>query len=439
MRRFNEENERVKRDYMTYLKDAEGYDEATIYKVSASLVSFEEALGFKPFKRFHRDWASTFKSQLAKRRNGRTGQPLGLSTRDGILRDVRGFFHWLASQHGYKSRITYADVRYFNNNAKDARAAHAQRPKRYPSMRQCLHAFGLMPTETRVNRRDRALFALWVMTGARSKALSTLRLKHVDLVEGLIFQDGREVATKGAKTFETWFFPVDPTYREALESWTRELFEELLFGPGDALFPRQKCGHLNNQFVAVGLDPEPYSNAQIVSKVVGDAFVHAGIHRFNPHSIRTTLALFGDQICTTMEARKAWSQNLGHENLATTVSAYMPVGRERQGELIKGHRTTGMTGSLPPSDMIRGSKTYGKKPSLFVLINVQMASLEPCFPKSRGKLHIDDRQVLEGISCLVAIAYVGAVRPRTVVHRICSALVLDFGVTCKRCPDFGGV
>ena len=36
-----------------------------------------------------------------------------------------------------------------------------------------------------------------------------------------------------------------------------------------------------------------------------------------------------------MEEHKAWSQNLGHENIATNVSAYMPVGHERQGELIK--------------------------------------------------------------------------------------------------------
>ncbi len=27
-----------------------------------------------------------------------------------------------------------------------------------------------------------------------------------------------------------------------------------------------------------------------------------------------------------------WSQNLGHENLTTKISAYMPVSRERQAE-----------------------------------------------------------------------------------------------------------
>ena len=123
MRKLNEQNERVKRDYLAFLKQAEGNDEATLDKVAASLLTFEEALGFKPFKAFHRDWAETFKSHLERRKSLRTGKPLGLSTRDGILRDVRGFFKWLASQRGFKSRVSFADVRYFNNNAKDARAA----------------------------------------------------------------------------------------------------------------------------------------------------------------------------------------------------------------------------------------------------------------------------------------------------------------------------
>jgi hypothetical protein len=56
---------------------------------------------------------------------------------------------------------------------------------------------------------------------------------------------------------------------------------------------------------------------------------------YTPHSLRKTLALHGDQVCQNMEQRKAWSLNMGHENLATTVSAYMPVSRQRQRDLIK--------------------------------------------------------------------------------------------------------
>ncbi len=38
----------------------------------------------------------------------------------------------------------------------------------------------------------------------------------------------------------------------------------------------------------------------------------------------------------SLEVQKAWSQNFGHKNLDTTLSAYMHVSVERQGDLIKG-------------------------------------------------------------------------------------------------------
>lgn len=335
MRQLNEENERIKHEYLKFIAQVDGRDEATIDKVAASLLSFEEAIGFKHFKAFHRDWAITFKRHLAERKNARTGKPIGLSTRDSTLRQVQAFFRWLASQKGYKSRITSEDVRYFNNNMKDARTAHAQRPPRYPSLDQCDHAFRLMPEGAEIEKRDKALFALWVMTGARSSALASFRLHHVDLFENVVFQDAREVRTKGAKSFETWFFPVNPMYREFLACWIAHLTEVRLFGPGDALFPKQTIGVVEGKFASEGLATEPYANSEIVTRAIKGAFRRAGLFEFKPHSIRTTLINYGDKLCNTMAERKAWSQNLGHENIITSYVAYMPIDRERQGELIR--------------------------------------------------------------------------------------------------------
>jgi hypothetical protein len=53
---------------------------------------------------------------------------------------------------------------------------------------------------------------------------------------------------------------------------------------------------------------------------------------FNPHSFRKTLALLGQKVCKSPEEYKAWSQNLGHENVLTTFSSYGDVGRQRQAE-----------------------------------------------------------------------------------------------------------
>ncbi len=70
----------------------------------------------------------------------------------------------------------------------------------------------------------------------------------------------------------------------------------------------------------------------------------AGLAYANPHSFRKTLAQLGERVCRTPEEFKAWSQNLGHEQVLTTFSSYGQVADDRQAELIRG---LGRTDSHP--------------------------------------------------------------------------------------------
>ncbi len=103
---------------------------------------------------------------------------IGPALEELALRAVKAFILWLAGQPGYKSRISYADAEYFNLNAKDARIAHAERDAPCPTPEQCRHAFAQMPVATPLQRRDKALFAFIMLTGARDGAIASLRLKH---------------------------------------------------------------------------------------------------------------------------------------------------------------------------------------------------------------------------------------------------------------------
>jgi hypothetical protein len=55
------------------------------------------------------------------------------------------------------------------------------------------------------------------------------------------------------------------------------------------------------------------------------AFAAAGLECFGPHSVRSTLTALGEQVCRTPEEFKAWSQNLGHEDVLTTFRSYGAV------------------------------------------------------------------------------------------------------------------
>ncbi|MEH6831611.1 MAG: site-specific integrase, partial [Sulfitobacter sp.] len=218
MRKFVEENERMKRKYVFHLEEADGLDAKSTDKVLAAILKFEESTGFKPFKRFHIEQAAKFKATLSQAKNLR-GQPLSHSTVDATLTLVRKFFHWLAGQTGYKKVLNYSDTRYFNNNRKSSRIAHTANEKQCPTPEAAFHAFQAMPSATEFEMRDKALFAFFMLTGARVGAVASLRLKHIDLFNGRVFQDAREVNTKAAKTIDTVFFPVDSTYLACFTAW----------------------------------------------------------------------------------------------------------------------------------------------------------------------------------------------------------------------------
>ena len=335
MRKFNAGNERLKRRYEQYLREAKGQDEKSIDKVRAALVKFEECTKFKSFKAFHIDQARQFKDALSRAKTA-TGKPLSLSTIDATLRLAKGFFHWLAGQQGFKKVLSYADVEYFNNNRNDARAAHTQRPVQYPSKQAAYHAFQGMADQSDLERRDKALFAFVMITGARVGAVSSLRLKHINLVDGFVFQDGREVRTKGGKDIMTWFFPMHPDYLACVTSWVNYLRNDKLFGPQDALFPKPERRFVNGKLVFDSLSRDVYANGSKVNEVFRAAFAQVQMHPYHPHSVRKTLGQELSDRELPLATQKAWSQNLGHENFTTTVSSYLPVSSQQQGALIKG-------------------------------------------------------------------------------------------------------
>ena len=139
-----------------------------------------------------------------------------------------------------------------------------------------------------------------------------------------------------SKTFETFFFPVGKEIEEIVVDWVNYLCNEKLWGNDDPLFPAtQVAVGEEYRFQVVGLERKHWSNATPIRKIFREAFEAAGLPYFNPHSMRSTLVQLGEKCCRTPEEFKAWSQNLGHEEVLTTFRSYGAVGTRRQGEIIQ--------------------------------------------------------------------------------------------------------
>jgi integrase/recombinase XerD len=188
---------------------------------------------------------------------------------------------------------------------------------------------------TEIERRNRALVAFALLTGARDGALATLRLKHLDLAAGSVYQDARDVATKFSKSFTTYFFPVGGETRQIFDDWVNYLRQEKLWGNDDPLFPATLIGlGESRQFEAVGLARRHWSTASPIRSIFQGAFLAAGLPYFNPHSFRNTLVQLGQTLCRDAEQFKAWSQNMGHDGVLTTFLSYGAVAPRRQGQIM---------------------------------------------------------------------------------------------------------
>lgn len=337
MAKHNAANTRIKREYFDYLKHAQRRDEASIDQAAKAIARFEEATKFKDFKKFHREQAKAFKAKLSAAQNERTGKPLARATVHSTLSVLRAYFIWLAGQPGYKSKIAYSDADYFNLSEKEVRIAKAVREKSVPTLEQVHRVLDAMPAESDIERRNRALIALALLTGARGAALASLKLKHIDLAQGCIYQDAREVKTKNSKTFTTWFCPVGGDALQIVTDWCDHLRKELLWSEDDPLFPKTQIG-LGEQggFAAMGLAREHWSGTGAIRTIYKQAFAAADLPYYNPHCFRNVLTTLGERICRTVEEMKAWSQNVGHNSVMTTLMNYGTVPAAKQAELIRG-------------------------------------------------------------------------------------------------------
>jgi integrase len=336
MRNHNGKNERIKRRYFTYLAEAQGHSEQTIDAVAKAIARFEAFTRYKDFKSFHIEQAKAFKRDLAEQRGERSGEPLSKATLYATLTSLKRFFVWLAGQPGYKSRISYSDAEYFNLSAKETRIAKATGQARVPTLEQIRHVIQNMPATSDIEQRNRALIAFTILTGARDGAIASFKLRHIDLADGKINQDAREVRTKFSKSFVTIFFPVGEDIRAVVVDWMNYLRRQKLWGLDDPLFPATRVAvGADLRFLADGLERKHWNSASPIRQIFKDAFAAAELPYFNPHSFRKTLALLGGRICKTPEEYKAWSQNLGHDHVLTTFSSYGDVGSYRQAEIIR--------------------------------------------------------------------------------------------------------
>lgn len=336
MAKFNAENERIKRKYLEWEKEANGKSDSTITNIRDSLYIYEEFTQFKSFKKFSKNDAIAFKKYMFQKKSKRSQEPVSKTYLLHALKNLNNFFKWLHMLPGYKRSIDLRHIAYFSLSEKDIQIARAPKTKRFPTLEQIERVVRNMPFETDIQKRNRALVAFLILTGGRVTAVASLKLKHVFVDDMRIEQHPQEVKTKYSKKIVTFLLPVGDFLTNVFVEWVHFLKNEKHFDYNAPLFPNTKLSfNENDQFSRNELDFVVWQSTTSIREIVKQAFEAAGLDYYSPHSFRNTVVQLGYQLCKTPEDMKAWSLNLGHSGILTTLTNYGAIDECRQGEIIK--------------------------------------------------------------------------------------------------------
>ena len=76
MTKYNPVNERIKRKYFAFLKEAKRHSEPTVDAAAKALSRFESYTNYRDFKAFHFEQAVAFKRHLAEQKGQQSGERL---------------------------------------------------------------------------------------------------------------------------------------------------------------------------------------------------------------------------------------------------------------------------------------------------------------------------------------------------------------------------
>lgn len=320
----NPTNERIKMEYADFLDRDEGLAERTVDQKLDAIYHYEQATNFADFKTFNRDKAIAFVEAMEAR-------DVTNATRLACINHVKAFFKQMAMDGLINGKASRRAISALRLSRKDQRAGRAQKPKKFATVAEFKQIIAAMPRETAIERRNRALVAFTLLSGARDGAIISMRLKHVDFARREVMQYPDEVDTKNSKLIATWFFPVGEGITDEVKDYVTYLRDELGFTSDDPLFPKTLNGHdENDRFTPIGLTKARWATAQPVRDIFKRAFMAQGFTYRSPHRIRNTMMAFAYDLGLNGKELKAWSQNLGHEKLETSVNCYGNLGHDEQ-------------------------------------------------------------------------------------------------------------
>lgn len=335
-------NERLKKDFYRWLRGSKQFSDKTIKRYESAIWLWEDFSNKDDLGGFNETMAGEFTDWLRNKKKINSQENISLTYCYNILRFIRLFFDWLSKQKRYKSKIAQTAVDYLKLTKKETQEAIQPRSVECPEVDEVKKAVENIKGDTEIEMRDKALFSLAVLTGARIEAIMTLPMKSFNRAGLILYQDpSLGVKTKKSKNITSVLIPF--FYKETLDyflQWYDYLEKQKGFKPEDPIFPATKIenGTDNISYYNTGkVEPVFLKSQTALRKIFEKRFINAGVKYYHPHTFRHLLVKQISKLPLNEEQKKAFSQNFGHEHTGTTFGSYGygKIETDRQIEVIR--------------------------------------------------------------------------------------------------------
>jgi site-specific recombinase XerD len=130
------QNEQKKREFLEYLKGAEGFSESSLNTFAEAVDQWQTFTTHEDFVNFNKTKALAFRDWLQSRKAHTEIGTISLVTQYNYLRRVKRFFKWLSDQPNYKSKIIKDEIEFLRLSKGDARIAQQGTTKQMPPLKK---------------------------------------------------------------------------------------------------------------------------------------------------------------------------------------------------------------------------------------------------------------------------------------------------------------
>jgi site-specific recombinase XerD len=335
---YNPQNEIIKTRYFELLHDAKGKDEKTIDSYAMAIYEYEKYFDFSDFKTFNQNKAIEFKKYLKSKKNQHTNKPVSKSYLRNTLFHLKSFFEWLSKQRGYVKHIDYNHTLYLTLTRNENNQASASDYQDSYSIQEILSTIRLMPTDKPIERRNKAIISLFLLTTPRVSALQTANIesiKYLQEYEAYAFlQNCKYIKTKFSKNITSFFISnVQDIYDNVL-LWQKELIENG-FQDTDPLFPAIK-----NSFDGLGRKTQITTkdfikSSTTIHNIFKQSFEANNLRYIKPHNFRHTIARYAYTLPNSPQLKLALQDNYGHESSKDCLDIYGALSTKERARVLK--------------------------------------------------------------------------------------------------------